>query len=217
MKKYMVILLAGIGSFLMGAQVAQAIFIPKAYVCHCQGPQCQTLYLPFPAVRAHLLEHHGDYSGRCRDNPRPSPSLFPSVSPTASSSASPRLEPSVSPCSGLQGNGHECGWTPTPEKIEYHGPVCSNDAPKKPELQFISSSNGCARWRVLQSDPYDYATFNYGYTADKLEFGIPKIDNTVVNFETCHLQPNVNIWGQVCTVRNNECRSCSDIVDPQVN
>lgn len=95
----------------------------------------------------------------------------------------------------------------------YFPMVCEGDGPKAPTLQMVGVNGDCVTWRLLQTDPFDHAFFNYGYSPENLEYGIPHLNNNTVDFDTCLLDTSRHIWGQVGTERNY-CVSYSEVIDP---
>lgn len=193
---------------------AEATYVPKAYVCHCEQPdsqspfQCQTLYLPLPGVAAHLTQHDADYAGSCIEV-EPSPS--PSVSPEPSASPEPSQEPSSSPEPSVEPN-------PTPE-------IKSSDGWSAPSVRVceeilfgptilgynrVSPTSIYLSW--TRTDPQDDYFVSYGLTQDSLiwETYVENTHEVTLN----QLPESTSIWFKVTTT-DNVCRGPSSlIVDP---
>lgn len=56
---------------------ADAIFIPKVDICHCESNECETLHIAVPGAVAHLQQHDQDYAGVCQE-----PEVTPTPTPT---------------------------------------------------------------------------------------------------------------------------------------
>ena len=96
----------------------------------------------------------------------------------------------------------------------YSDPICTATL-GKPILLIPTKTAEGLEWSFWGVDGADHYSLSYGYSSDKLEFGVPEIQatNKFLKVETKGLDTNKVAWGQI-TAYGQGCSVKSDLVDP---
>lgn len=160
--------------------------------------------------------------------PNPSPSSTPVATPVASPVASPtsqpdptpeatpRATPEASPCTGIQENGHECGWSPplyTPP--EYKPAVCTValPTPVTPKYEAISETSVKLTWDADDTNTTHWS-ISYGYDKDNLPYGTGNLPKEAREFTVNDLQPGTVKWFELARWNGDECAVYGQRIDP---